>query len=336
MPLTGLLTSDDLDEIGCSGADQPLGIAAELVNAVDQGLVADQADTGYALMLAAEITEQAGDLQAAQVLAQRAVETYRAHDDLDVYPRAFNAELLLRLGRDDEAMAELTALRPSLLHDADAVSCVSDALEDGGRGEIAEQWLTEALVTALHRLNELDSRRGQPVYQQAVGMAFVLAQERHQLRRNLELPHDEHDILADRLVDIVHGVFDSQELDYEGTALLFWPQPEFDRLILRWPVLAEEYGHTWDDYRTTVQRCLEQWSQSGSPRSTLLAGVVDELANYADENRGDPTDPEVREGYAQHLQVHPRETAWPPGRNQACWCGSQLKYKKCCLPRGRI
>ncbi len=336
MPLTGLLTSDDLDEIGCSGADQPLGIAAELVNAVDQGLVADQADTGYALMLAAEITEQAGDLQAAQVLAQRAVETYRAHDDLDVYPRAFNAELLLRLGRDDEAMAELTALRPSLLHDADAVSCVSDALEDGGRGEIAEQWLTEALVTALHRLNELDSRRGQPVYQQAVGMAFVLAQERHQLRRNLELPHDEHDILADRLVDIVHGVLDSQELDYEGTALLFWPQPEFDRLILRWPVLAEEYGHTWDDYRTTVQRCLEQWSQSGSPRSTLLAGVVDELANYADENRGDPTDPEVREGYAQHLQVHPRETAWPPGRNQACWCGSQLKYKKCCLPRGRI
>jgi SEC-C motif len=336
MPLTGLLTTDDLDEIGCACADQPLGIAAELVNAVDHGLVADQTDTGYALMLAAEITEQAGDLQAAQVLAQRAVETYRAHDDLDVYPRAFNAELLLQLGRDDEAMAELTALRPSLLDDPDAVSCISEALADGGRGDIAEQWLTEALVTALDRLAELDSRHGQPVYEQAVGMTFVLAQERHQLRRNLDLPHDEHDILADHLVDIVHGVLDAQERDYEDVALTFWPRPEFDRLILRWPVLAEEYGPTWDDYRTTVQRYLEQWSESGSPRVTLLAGAVDELARYADDNRGDPTDPAVREGYAQHLQEHPRETAWPPGRNQACWCGSQSKYKKCCLPRGRI
>ena len=22
--------------------------------------------------------------------------------------------------------------------------------------------------------------------------------------------------------------------------------------------------------------------------------------------------------------------AWPPGRNEPCWCGSGRKYKKCC------
>jgi uncharacterized protein YecA (UPF0149 family) len=22
--------------------------------------------------------------------------------------------------------------------------------------------------------------------------------------------------------------------------------------------------------------------------------------------------------------------AWPPGRNEPCWCGSEKKYKKCC------
>ena len=27
--------------------------------------------------------------------------------------------------------------------------------------------------------------------------------------------------------------------------------------------------------------------------------------------------------------------AWPPGRNDPCWCGSRTKYKKCCLPRPR-
>jgi hypothetical protein len=71
MPSTALLTSDDLDEIGCSALDldRPLEAVAELVDAVDQGRVADQADTGYALLLAAEITESTGDVPAAAALA---------------------------------------------------------------------------------------------------------------------------------------------------------------------------------------------------------------------------------------------------------------------------
>ncbi|MGH3996874.1 MAG: hypothetical protein ACRDTJ_05360, partial [Pseudonocardiaceae bacterium] len=128
MPSTGLLTTDDLDEIGSSAWDvgQPLEVAAELVDAVDQELVADQADKGYALILAAEITEREGDLPAAAALAERAIEAYRTHGDLDCgHPQAFHAELLLRLGRADEAMAELTALRPLLSEDAEAASYLS-------------------------------------------------------------------------------------------------------------------------------------------------------------------------------------------------------------------
>ena len=30
-----------------------------------------------------------------------------------------------------------------------------------------------------------------------------------------------------------------------------------------------------------------------------------------------------------------RAVEWPPPRNGPCWCGSGLKYKKCCLPRSR-
>ncbi|MGH4008517.1 MAG: SEC-C metal-binding domain-containing protein [Pseudonocardiaceae bacterium] len=337
MPSTGLLTTGDLDKIGCSSfdVDQPLAVVAELVDAVDQGRVADQADTGYALILAAEITEREGDLQEAQVLAERAVEAYRTQDDPDGYPRAFHAGLLLRLGREDEAMAELTALRPLLSEDADAVSYISAALEAGGRPEIAEQWLTEALVTAPQRLEALESQREQPAQLKVASAAFMLAQCRHRLRRNLDLPHDAHDDLADALQGAMFDALKASNQYYEGTALLFWPQPEFDRVLLRWPALAEEYGHTWDEYRTGVQRNLVLWSESGCPRLALLAGTADELAHYADDNGGDPTDPQVRQGYAQSLEVRPQETAWPPGRNDACWCGSALKYKKCCLPRTR-
>ncbi len=335
MPSTGLLTSDDLDVIGCSVSDQPLEVAAELVDAVDQGLVADQDDTGYALILAAEITEREGDLRQAQVLAERAVAAYCACGDPDGYPRAFHAGLLFRLGRAEEAMAELMALRPLLSEDTDAVSYISEALEAGGRAGIAEQWLTEALHTALHRRQALVESQPGPAYEQAAAVAFTLAQERHRVRRDLGLPHDEHDDLAHGLMAALDDALRAIEQGYEGTALLFWPQPEFDQVLLRWPSLAEEYGPTWDEYRARVQRNLVQWSESGCPRLALLAGTADQLAGYADRHGGDPTDPQVRQDYAQHLEEHPRETAWPPGRNQECWCGSALKYKKCCLPRAR-
>ncbi|MGH3942846.1 MAG: SEC-C domain-containing protein [Pseudonocardiaceae bacterium] len=84
-----------------------------------------------------------------------------------------------------------------------------------------------------------------------------------------------------------------------------------------------------------TQRTLVLWSESGHTRLTLLAGSADELANYADRTGSDPTDPQVRQGYVEQLGEPPAKIAWPPGRNQHCWCGSGLKYKKCCLPRGR-
>ena len=340
MSSLGLLTVDDLDVIGSSSfaVEQPLRVAAELVDAAVQGGVGDQADTGYALILAAEITAREGELPAAQVLAERAVEAYRTYSDPDGFARAFHAGLLLRLGRTEEGMAEFTALRPELSEDADAVSYVSEALEAGGRADIAEQWLTAALITMLQHEQELEAGQGEPADEQDRTVAFMLTQQRHRLRRAMNLPHDEYDDLADQLRDAFRGVLDElgrAALDHEGVALLCWPHAEFDRLLLCWPELAEEYGRTWDEYRTTVQRTLMGWSESGQAQVALLAGAVDELAHYADRCGGDPTDPQVRQDYAEQVGEHPREIVWPPGRNESCWCGSGLKYKKCCLPRGR-
>ncbi|MGH3840232.1 MAG: SEC-C metal-binding domain-containing protein [Pseudonocardiaceae bacterium] len=331
---TGLLTADDIDEIGrvAFDADQPLDLAAELVSAVDHDLVADPFDTADALMLAAEITERGGDLPAALVLTERALES---HDDQDGYPRAFRAGLLLRLGREDEAMAELIALRPLLSHDPNAVVYICLALEAGGRLDVAEQWLTAALPTALQHRQELESQRGTPESTQAAAVAFLLAQARHQIRSDLDLPHDDYDYLADRLLSAVQAALGPDEPDYAAAMLLFWPQPEFDRLLLRWPALADQYGTTWDDHRTMMQKMLVLWSESSQLRLGLVAGAVEELAAHAERNGDDPIDPQVRQDYAQDLTEPTREIAWPPGRNDSCWCGSPQKYKKCCLPRAR-
>jgi len=338
VPLGELLTSDDLDEIGHAAfdADEPLVLAGELVAAVEQGRVAEKPDIGFALILAAEITDREGDLGGALALAERAVEAYRRWGDAQYgFPRAFRAELLLRVGRENEAMAEFAALRPLMSRDPDAVSYVSEALETGGRAEVAEQWLSEDLAVALRRREALDGRRGGE-YQQAAVVAYALAQQRYRLRRDLGLPHDEHDRLAANLREAVQETLTDGPAGRElGPAVLFWPKAEFDAVVLRWPALTGAYGRTWDDHRAQLQKGLESMAASGDSGLAVFAGVAEQLAGYATRHGGDPTDPDIRAGYAQHLLNHPRETPWPPGRNDACWCGSQVKYKKCCLPRSR-
>ena len=112
---TGLLTSEDLDDLGQSAFDveDPLAVVDELVAGVGEGRLADAAETGYALALAAEIAERQGDLELALGLAARAAQASRAHGRPgDGYGRALYGQLLLRLGHDDEGMAELGACAP--------------------------------------------------------------------------------------------------------------------------------------------------------------------------------------------------------------------------------
>jgi hypothetical protein len=216
MPSTGLITTSDLDKIGSSFKHQPFERAAELVAAVEQGRVADEEDIGYALMLAAEIIEREGDLPGAQVMAERSVKAYLACGDPDGYPRAYHAELLLRLGREDDALAELTALRPMMSEDSNAVSYVSEAWEEGGRPEIAVEWLSAELIVMLQRRAELEPQRPNPDYEHATAMAYAMAQVRHRLRSNLGLPNDEYDDLVDQLRYAVRGVLDDDEPDDPG------------------------------------------------------------------------------------------------------------------------
>ncbi len=77
-------------------------------------------------------------------------------------PRAFQAGLLLRTGREEEAITQLAALRPLLARDPDAAGYLSQALEAGGRTELAVEWLTTALEAALEARATLASQQPNP------------------------------------------------------------------------------------------------------------------------------------------------------------------------------
>ncbi len=334
------LSVEDIDDFSSQSfqADDPLAIATGLVEAADLGHLADKAETGYALIQAAEIAARVGQLETALDWAERSAAAYQTHGDPEYgYPLAFRASLLMRLGREDEAMAEFIALRPLLTRHANAASYLSDMLAEVGRPEIAEQWLTTALTTVLQQRSELESGPENPANRTTGVLIYFLTQQRHRIRRTLGLPHDEHDDLADRLAGALDRAVPGGPPVLDTTSVLFWPPAEFNRLLLRWPTLANRYGETWDKHRANVERELVDLSGDGYPTLSVAIGAADDLVGLADRQDTDPTDdPELIEDYTESLALRPgRLFPWPPERNRPCWCGSGSKYKKCCLPRTR-
>lgn len=337
-----VITTADLAEIRRTalGAADPLGVAADLADAVEQGRLAEPDSAGDALTLAAEIAEIRSRLDAALRYADRAVKAFPATDDPRAgIARAVRARILFRTGgREDEAMAELTALRPLLTEQPDAPAYVSAALETGGHAKTSEEWLSEALDTLLgQRAKAAEAITAtEPVVEvgppEAPGVTFFLLQQRHRVRRNLNLPHDRNDDLADRLeAQLVRRAQQTGETD-----LLFFPQAEFDRLLTEQATLTETYGANWDEHRARLEKELVRQADAGGLGLHVLRASVAGLTGYADRQGSEPADQRTRAGYAGELSTRPdARIPWPPERNDACWCGSGLKYKKCCLPRSR-
>ncbi|WP_433209737.1 SEC-C domain-containing protein [Dactylosporangium sp. CS-047395] len=313
----GDLTSADLRELrqDALGAADPLGVAAELVAAVDAGRLADPQDAGLALVLAAEIAESRSKLDAALRYVDRAVEAYATRDDSEAgAARALRARILFRAGREDEAMAALEPLRPLLGQHPDAAAYLSAALAVGGRHLVAEEWLSEAVQEALAE------RTAEPRNPEDAGLLFFLLQQRHRIRHAIGRQHDAHDNLAERLESKLAQA--GSGADAAADELLFFPQAEFARLV----ALTDAFGADWDEHRARLERELVR-----TPGKALLTASVDGLTRFAGKD-GDLADPKTQAGYAKGLTAR---ISWPPERNGACWCGSGNKYKKCCLPRSR-
>jgi tetratricopeptide (TPR) repeat protein len=334
VPTKADLTSADLRQIRESalGAADPLGVAADLADAVDAGRLADREDAGYALLLAAEIAESRTKLDAALTYVEQAINAYATRDDSPVAAaRALRARILFRSGRADEAMAELEPLRPLLTRYPDAAAYLSAALAVGGRNRLAEQWLTEAVRVTLDERTDSTDRSAEPASAEDAGLLFFLLQQRHRVRHALGLPHDTHDNLAERLET---RLANAAAPDEPADDLLFWPRAEFDRVVEQWPTLSRAYGATWDEHRARLERELVRLAGIGRTGLTLLTGSVAGLTAYAGRD-GEPSDPKIRADYARQLAAGSGRIAWPPERNEPCWCGSGNKYKKCCLPRSR-
>jgi hypothetical protein len=114
--------------------------------------------------------------------------------------------------------------------------------------------------------------------------------------------------------------------------VLRWVREDFHAVRLRWPESTTAYGDDYETYAGRIQREARSYEQSGATRVRLVSGSLADYEAYAKAQQRDPAAPSTRRDYGEWCtRARPdRVRLWPPERNDACWCDSGRKYKKCC------
>jgi tetratricopeptide (TPR) repeat protein len=214
---------------------------------------------------------------------------------------------LLRSGaleQGERVFGELRAERPD---DVDIVLTLGHARSDAGLLESALYAFDEALEVA-----------------KRVGPARVLDRariERKAEREEAGLPADEDDRPAPLPRPLATGPI--------AWTLAWFPPTERAAAVGRWPELAADFEHP-AGYSRRIEKHLRRLQSALGRRPSVAPIDVEALVEWAATEGHDPAGGEARSEYAATLASSGGAISWPPGRNDACWCRSGEKYKRCC------
>ncbi len=112
-------------------------------------------------------------------------------------------------------------------------------------------------------------------------------------------------------------------------ALAWFPKHEWAKAIVEWPDLLATSPTDHGDYSKRIEGHLKAAAarEPGSPDVSPLS-VEALLAEHGDKAE----EPLSRASMAAKVARGGGAIAWPPGRNDPCWCQSGVKYKNCCGP----
>ena len=229
-------------------------------------------------------------------------------------------------GADAEAYADLARLaRDPALHGGHC-HLVAEMLE--GLGDLPGALAWYARGVARLAPEEPEALRGPHGWMR---MSAVQLRGRRAVRRQLELPTDSLDEIVPALPGQQPVEVDVDDLLAGGVVprqirMLVFRRAERAEARRRWPQLYEAPDEAY--YPATEGRCRELAAE-GAPSIRVVPADVDALCAFAERVGGSPTDSAIKTRFVD--TVPDRDMlAWPPPRNSACWCGSEIKYKKCC------
>jgi tetratricopeptide (TPR) repeat protein len=306
----------------------------ELARSLEEDAERFPTERGELLLEAGGLWLQAGDHARAIGLFDQVVAIGGEDGE---FARVSLAEGLFELGHDEDALAQLDALRELPPSSPGPCQMAGELLEAHARNDLALVWfdLAVSLLTAEERA-AMRSVGASGLY----GKMMVAGRRR--VRRSLGLPDDELDeaVPPPRIPGVDAFVSTDELLERPGpisarqVRSLFWQVREFDEAVRRWPAIFSANGPDHAAYHARLESRWRELAQRGAARITLVPASADGLARFAERTGGDPGDDQTRKAYMDEIATTGIE--WPPARNATCWCGSGRKYKKCCgNPAGR-
>ena len=251
------------------------------------------------------------------------------------------AEIHFDAGRADLAVAELDAIRDSRERGPDAYAMAAELLAERGDEQGALRWFT--MAASRFTDEQCAAARGEFGWMSA---AYGVLWQRRELRVRLGYAPDD---LEDGLWEpparrsLAGGAaFPSTDQAWadprigaaEAIRILTWPERDFAVAKQRWPHLLDQ-ATSHGQYRARLESQLRDTALRGPSKIGLVHARVDALHDYAERTGGSVEDAATRRGYLAEQAGLGNLLAWPPGRNAPCWCGSAVKYKKCCGRPGR-
>jgi tetratricopeptide (TPR) repeat protein len=256
--------------------------------------------------------------------------------ELDDHPsaQALIADLLVRAGHDEEADAAWLQAEREDPHNPWVHAAASDAYTTVGLHKKALPWQTKGLELALAAGEE----EGE--------LAWLLTGQRGETMDILGLAPDELQLRAEELIERQ----EQQDREHEREFLRRWNQPQtiaprqayiglawfppdqYPRALQTWPSFAEDHEHgPYAAYCARLELLLRDLRSQGVERLALTPITIDDYLAWCVQHHRDPEQSDTRASYATELVERDIVKPWPPERNQSCWCGSERKYKKCCL-----
>lgn len=146
------------------------------------------------------------------------------------------------------------------------------------------------------------------------------------LRREHGETPDGDDLVAFQALEEIGQRF-SPANDSEAIQL-FVPRSELAAARERWPEEADELGMDEPDaFYADLELLWRQWPKAGG--AIVLRPLTVAQLEAHDASPAVPADA-LPPALVEELETEGDGIAWPPGRNDACWCGSERKYKRCC------
>jgi len=252
----------------------------------------------------------------------------------DVVPdgRCEIARVLLLAGRDAQADALWAELRAADPEGVWTLNAGGLAYNQVGRDEEAVEWLADGLRVALdeedpkHIVDQMsDARR---VSLQRLG------REQDDLEHDVDAFRARSAAREEERMAALRVSLRRSGIPVRGSAgNVAWMSDDDDRTAReRWPGWATGLvvDEPFAERSARMELSLRRRRADGDGPFVVVTIDLERYAAWCEAEGHDPADRRSRGTFVNAEREAGAGRAWPPGRNEPCWCGSDRKYKRCC------